>query len=62
VTLQIKAIIETAIYVDDLQAADTFYRTVLGLKVIAQEPGRHVLFRVGEAKSPLRDLAVACSL
>ena len=29
-----QAIIETAIYVDDLQAAETFYGTILGLRVI----------------------------
>ena len=46
---RIQAIIETAIYVDDLQATETFYRTVLGLPVIGKEPGRHVFFQVGEA-------------
>jgi catechol 2,3-dioxygenase-like lactoylglutathione lyase family enzyme len=48
-TLKIKAVIETALYVDDLPATDTFYRTVLGLPVLGTEPGRHVFFRVGEA-------------
>jgi hypothetical protein len=38
--LKIKASIETAIYVDDLQATETFYRTVLSLWVIGKEPGR----------------------
>jgi catechol 2,3-dioxygenase-like lactoylglutathione lyase family enzyme len=47
-TLKIKAVVETAIYVDDLQAAENFYRTVLGLAVIGKEPGRHVFFQVGE--------------
>jgi catechol 2,3-dioxygenase-like lactoylglutathione lyase family enzyme len=47
--LRIKAVIETAIYVDDLQAAETFYQTVLGLPVMGKEPGRHVFFQVGEA-------------
>ena len=37
--VNIKAIIETAVYVDDLRAAETFYRTVLGLRVIGKEPG-----------------------
>jgi len=46
--LKIKAVIETAIYVDDLQATETFYRTILGLVVIGKEPGRHVFFQVGE--------------
>jgi catechol 2,3-dioxygenase-like lactoylglutathione lyase family enzyme len=44
----IEAIVETAIYVDDLDAAETFYRDVLGLEVIGREAGRHVFFRVGD--------------
>ena len=47
--VNIKAIIETAVYVDDLRAAETFYGTVLGLRVIGKGPGRHVFFEVGEA-------------
>ena len=57
--MRIQAIIETAIYVDDLQAAETFYRTVLGLPVIGKEPGRHVFFQVGEASVLLAFLAEA---
>ena len=45
---EIEAIVETAFYVDDLDAAEAFYRGVLGLEVIGQEEGRHVFFRVGE--------------
>jgi catechol 2,3-dioxygenase-like lactoylglutathione lyase family enzyme len=47
--VRIKAVIETAIYVEDLQATEAFYGTVLGLSVLGREPGRHVFFRVGEA-------------
>jgi catechol 2,3-dioxygenase-like lactoylglutathione lyase family enzyme len=47
--LKIKAVVETAIYVDDLQAAEAFYGTILGLRVIGKEPDRHVFFQVGEA-------------
>jgi catechol 2,3-dioxygenase-like lactoylglutathione lyase family enzyme len=46
--VKIKAVVETAIYVDDLLATEAFYRTVLGLAVIGKEPGRHVFFQVGE--------------
>jgi catechol 2,3-dioxygenase-like lactoylglutathione lyase family enzyme len=46
--LIIKAVVETAIYVDDLQATEIFYRKVLGLPVIGNEPGHHVFFQVGE--------------
>jgi catechol 2,3-dioxygenase-like lactoylglutathione lyase family enzyme len=47
--VRIKAIIETAIYVDDLDAAEDFYGETLGLRVMDKEPGRHVCFQVGEA-------------
>jgi catechol 2,3-dioxygenase-like lactoylglutathione lyase family enzyme len=57
--LNIKAIIETAIYVDDLQATERFYQTVLGLKVLSKEPGRHVFFQVGESNVLLAFLAEA---
>ena len=57
--MNIKAVIETAIYVDDLQAAETFYRTVLGLAVLGKESGRHVFFQVGEGQVLLVFLAEA---
>ena len=57
--MKIKAVVETAIYVDDLQATETFYRTVLGLPVIGKEPGRHVFFQAGEASVLLAFLAEA---
>jgi catechol 2,3-dioxygenase-like lactoylglutathione lyase family enzyme len=47
--LKIKAVIETAIYVDDLDAAEDFYRKILGLRIIGKVPGHHVFFQVGEA-------------
>jgi|SRR5579864_8514272 len=47
--LKIQAIIETAIYVDNLQATENFYGTILGLRVMGTEPGRHVFFQVGES-------------
>ena len=55
--MRTQAIIETAVYVDGLQAAETFYGTVLGLPVIGKEPGRHVFFQVGEASVLLAFLA-----
>jgi catechol 2,3-dioxygenase-like lactoylglutathione lyase family enzyme len=47
-SIEIVAVVETAIYVDDIDAAEAFYRDVLGLDVIGREAGRHVFFRVGE--------------
>ena len=45
----IQAVVETGIYVDDLDRAEAFYHQVLGLPIIAREPSRHVVFRVGAA-------------
>jgi catechol 2,3-dioxygenase-like lactoylglutathione lyase family enzyme len=57
--LRTQAVVETAVYVDDLRAAETFYGTVLSLRVIGKEPGRHVFFQVGEASALLAFLAEA---
>lgn len=45
---EIEAVIETGIYVDDLERTEAFYQDVLGLAVIGKEPDRHVFFRVGQ--------------
>ena len=39
--LQIHGIIETAIYVEDLDESEAFYRTVMGLTASAKVPGRY---------------------
>jgi len=57
--LKIHGIIETAMYVEDLGATEAFYRTILGLTVIAKESGRHVFFQVGEASVLLAFIADA---
>jgi catechol 2,3-dioxygenase-like lactoylglutathione lyase family enzyme len=41
------AILESALYVGDLKAAEEFYGRVLGLKIITRAEGRHVFFRCG---------------
>jgi catechol 2,3-dioxygenase-like lactoylglutathione lyase family enzyme len=46
---EIEGVVETALYVPDLDQAESFYHGVLGLPVIGKEPGRHVFFRVGAA-------------
>ncbi|MCR9116345.1 MAG: VOC family protein [bacterium] len=38
-------ILETCLYCPDLEAAANFYRDVLGLSLVSQEPGRHLFFR-----------------
>jgi catechol 2,3-dioxygenase-like lactoylglutathione lyase family enzyme len=41
------AILESALYVTDLDAAEAFYADILGLERIAGAEGRHVFFRCG---------------
>ena len=46
--LEIRDVVEAVLYVDDLDQAETFYRDVLGLKLVGQKPGRHVFFEAGD--------------
>src|SRR3974390_34206 len=41
-------VLETALYVDDLERAERFYSGVLGLTKIFSVPGRQLTFRCGE--------------
>ena len=45
----IEAVIETAVYATDLDAAEHFYVDVLGLSLLGRDADRHVFFRVGAA-------------
>lgn len=45
---RIEGVVETAVYTDDLTAAEAFYGGVLGLPVIDREPSRHVFFGVSD--------------
>src|SRR5947207_10506482 len=45
---QIGRILETSLYAEDLEQAELFYAKVLGLKLFAKEPDRHVFFRCGD--------------
>lgn len=47
--MRAERVLETCLYVDDLDAAERFYSTVLGLELDAKVPGRHVFFRCGNA-------------
>ena len=44
-----KAILETALYADDLDAAEEFYGRILGLERIQRVGDRHVFFRCGNS-------------
>lgn len=56
-----EGILETALYADDLDAAEAFYGGVLGLERIARAEDRHVFFRCGSGVllifDPTRTLA-----
>jgi catechol 2,3-dioxygenase-like lactoylglutathione lyase family enzyme len=45
----IQSVVETAIYADDLEREEPFYRVVLGLTLVDKEPGRHLFFYVGDS-------------
>lgn len=42
-----QAVLETALYADDLDAAAAFYTDVFGLEEVLRVPGRHVFFGIG---------------
>jgi catechol 2,3-dioxygenase-like lactoylglutathione lyase family enzyme len=44
---QITGILETVLYVADLDRAEHFYSQVMALRQIGKQSGRHVFFRVG---------------
>ena len=46
--MQPSAILESALYVTDLEKAEAFYSEVLGLGRIAKAEDRHVFFRCGQ--------------
>lgn len=46
--MQPAAILESALYVTDLAAAEHFYGVVLGLESAGKVEGRHVFFRCGQ--------------
>lgn len=45
--MQVNQVLETCLYVGDLEAAERFYSQVLGLKAFTRAEGRHVFFRCG---------------
>ena len=45
----IEGILETALYVDDLDRAEAFYGGILGLERITRAGNRHVFYRLGQS-------------
>lgn len=52
--------LETALYVDDLAAAEHFYGALLGLEEIANVSGRHIFYRVRSTILLIFDPAATC--
>jgi catechol 2,3-dioxygenase-like lactoylglutathione lyase family enzyme len=48
-SVRLDRILETVLYADDLEAAERFYRDVLGLEVDSRKDGVFVFFRLGDA-------------
>jgi catechol 2,3-dioxygenase-like lactoylglutathione lyase family enzyme len=48
-TPALSGVLETAVYVDNLESAERFYRDVLGLTKIFTVPGRQLVFRLQES-------------
>jgi catechol 2,3-dioxygenase-like lactoylglutathione lyase family enzyme len=55
----IVGVVETAVYVDDLDRAEAFYREVLGLRLLVRKAGRHAFFQAGDRDVLLIFLAAA---
>jgi catechol 2,3-dioxygenase-like lactoylglutathione lyase family enzyme len=46
--MELQHILETCLYVDDLERAAAFYQDVLGLKIESRLDGRHVFMHCGQ--------------
>ncbi len=46
--MQPSGVLETVMYAADLDAAEQFYRDVLGLDPFSKQPGRQLFYRVGD--------------
>jgi catechol 2,3-dioxygenase-like lactoylglutathione lyase family enzyme len=44
----VQHLVEAALYVDDLDRAEAFYRNVLDLELLGKESRRHVFFQAGQ--------------
>ncbi len=45
----IDRVLETILYVDDLNAAESFYRDILGLELCSRKDGLFAFFKLGDA-------------
>lgn len=42
-------VLESCVYVDDLDEAHAFYTQIIGLSLFSREPGRHLFFHCGSS-------------
>lgn len=54
-------VLETSLYADDLDAAESFYRAVFGLELHSKADGRHVFFRCGDGMLLIFDPATTAA-
>ena len=47
--MSVRAVLETSLYVDDLEAAEKYYTEVLGMKTFNRGQGRHVFIRLEQS-------------
>ena len=53
--MQLRRVLESVLYVDDLEAASLFYRGILGLELHSHQPGVYLFFRLDDAMLLLFD-------
>ncbi|MFH2132269.1 MAG: VOC family protein [bacterium] len=46
---RIKGVLETCLYAEDLEKAETFYTQVLKLELLMKTPAKHLFFRCGDS-------------
>jgi catechol 2,3-dioxygenase-like lactoylglutathione lyase family enzyme len=56
---ELRGVLETVLYYQDQGAAESFYVDVLGMRLIAKQPGRSLFFRAGSSVFLLFDALAA---
>lgn len=56
---ELRSVLETVLYYQDQGAAERFYVDVLGMRLIAKQPGRSLFFRAGSSVFLLFDASAA---
>jgi catechol 2,3-dioxygenase-like lactoylglutathione lyase family enzyme len=56
---ELRSVLETVLYYQDQGAAEGFYVDILGMRLIAKQPGRSLFFRAGSSVFLLFDASAA---